>query len=251
MNVKDAIEMVKPEFGKLVLKVGQIASNPNALTAGTVVGVFTTTGLAIRATFKAAAELEEKKEEGEELDIFDKLRITSKYYVGTVMSGAATIGMAIGSNRASAKQSVMVASSCALLQEAADKAEKKLETSEKQNEEKTKRLSEAMLKDTPPDRYMWCKDLQTGALFKTNKEILDQANGKINERFQEDRATTINDLYSMIGVDRIEVGDDHVITETNTVRPLDISPAFAEDGSVMLHLSYFQEALTGGYGYIG
>lgn len=250
MNVKDAIEMVKPEFGKLALKVGQIASNPNALTAATVVGIITTTGLGVRASFKAAAELEERSED-EELDIFDKLRITSKYYVGTAISAAATIGMAIASNRASAKQSVVVASSCALLQEAADKAEKKLEISEKQNEEKTKRLNEAMLKDLPPDRYMWCKDLQTGALFKTNKEILDQANGKINERFQEDRATTINDLYSMIGVDRIEVGDDHVITETNTVRPLDISPAFAEDGSVMLHLSYFQEALTGGYGYIG
>ena len=251
MKLLNGIDLAKPELGKLALKVGQIASNPNALTAGTVVGVITTTGLAIRATFKAAAELNERYEEGEELDVFDKLRITSKYYVGTVMSGAATIGMAIGSNRASAKQSVMVASSCALLQEAAEKAEKKLEVSEKTSEEKTRQLNEAILKDVPPDRYMWCKDLQTGAMFKTNKEILDNANGKINERFQEDRATTINDLYSMIGVDRIEIGDDHVITETNTVKPLDITPAFAEDGSVMLHLGYFQEALTGGYGYIG
>lgn len=241
------ISSLKPIGKKAVNAIGQVVTNPNALTAGTVVGIFSTTGLAITATFKASKELEEKLKEDEELDIFDKLRIVSKYYVGTAVSGVATIGMAIASNRASAAHSAIIASGCALAQEAAEKAEKSLVASEKRNEEKTAELNKALMKDLPPDRYMWCKDLQTGAMFKTNKEILDNADGQIRERFQEDRATTINDLYSMIGVDRIEIGDDYVITETNTLHPLDVTPCFAEDGSIMLKLFYFQENMVRGY----
>ena len=247
MKVSDLTSM-KPILGKAATKITQVATNPNALTAGTVVGIFSTTGLAIRATFKASDELHEK-DQNEELDFFDKLRIVSKYYVGTCLSGAATVTMAIASNRASAAHSAMIASSCALLQEAADTSQKKLEASEKRNAEKSEALNNALLKDTPPDRYMWCRDTQTGAMFKTNKEILDHADGQIRERFKNDIGTTINDLYSMIGVDRIEIGDDYVITDTNTVHPLEITPCFAEDGSVMLKLFYFQENMIHGYNY--
>lgn len=249
MKLKDVMESVKPDLGKVAIKVGQVATNPNALTAGTVVGIFGTTGLAIRATFKASADIEKEKKDGNELDIFDKLRLVSKYYVGTAISAFATAGMAIGSNRASAKQTAIVASSCALLQEAAENAQKKLEVSERKNEEKTEQLHKAVLFETPPDKKMWCKDLQTGCMFKTNKEILDNADGQIRERFTQDRSTTINDLYSMLGIDRIEIGDDYVIAETNQLHPLDVTPWFCDDGSVMLRLSYFQESLVGGYTY--
>lgn len=247
MKPKDLMELVKPGVGKATAKIVQVATNPNALTAGTVVGVFSTTGLAIRATFKAADELSEYEED--ELDIFDKLRITSKYYVGTIISGAATVAMAIGSNRASAAQSAMLASSCALLQEAAEKTQKKFEISEHNNEEKSTALNKALLSDVPPDRLMWCRDSVTGAMFKTNKDILQHADGQIAERFRQDHSTTINEMYSMIGVFRIDIGDDYVIGETNTLHPLDITPCFAEDGSLMLQLSYFQESLVGGYVY--
>lgn len=246
MNVKNTLDLLKPEVGKIVTKVGQVVTNPNALTAGTVVGVVSTTGLAIRATFKASDALNEYDED-EELDVFDKLRIVSKYYIGTTLSGLATIGMAIGANRASAWQSATVASGCAVVQELAEKTQKKLEASEKNSEEKSVQLNKAMLSETPPDRYLWCRDSQTGAMFKTNKEILDHADGQIRERFQKDQWTTINELYSMIGVDRVEIGDDYIISDTDRLHPLDITPVFGEDGSIQLKLFYFQESLANGY----
>ena len=151
--------------------------------------------------------------------------------------------MAFGINKASAARSAIIASGCAMVQEAADKTQKKLEISERRNEDLSKDLNKAMLTDTPPDRYMWCKDQQTGAMFKTNKEILDNADGQIRERFKQDQPTTINELYSMVGADRVEIGDDYIISETNRLHPLDITPCFAEDGSVMLKLFYFQESV--------
>lgn len=230
MNLKDITKVLNTQnLGVVVNRLGSVILNPNALTGMAVVGVVVTTGLGIRATFKAMKEVGDS----EHKDFFDKARMVWRYYVPVVISGTICIVCIIASNRVSAKERAALASALAVSEEALRQAQANLE---KTDGTKTRVLvsENAAFEDgddfnkrlgsLPKDEEVWCRDKVTNAMFKTTKAKLDMVNGmmkqvhdsNVEKQWSEHakidyQMYTINDMYKSLGVALCELGDEFYV----------------------------------------
>jgi hypothetical protein len=183
------------------------------LTCLGAVGVVATTVMAVKATPKATAALEAKKEEkGEDLTALETIVAVTPSYAPTVITGIATIGCIFGANVLNKRNQASLMSAYALL-----------DKSYKQHKDKVKELfgeqgefqvKESIAKDHYDEQKPALKgdselfyDFYSGRYFESTMSAVKEAEYELNRMINVDGGAYLNDFYELLGLGAIEGGD--------------------------------------------
>ena len=177
-------------------------------------GVVTTTVMAIKATPKALALLEEAREEkGEELTRMEAVKVAAPTYIPTILVGASTIACIFGANVLNHRQQTSLMGAYALLDNSYKDYKKKAE--ELYGEDAKTRIKEGITKDKyedadlPPvsdDKELFY-DEYSGRYFESTIYDVQRAEYDINRDIHMAGYAVLNDFYEALDMDPIDGGD--------------------------------------------
>lgn len=228
--------------------IGKTLSNnsPSILSAMAVLGVFTTTGMAISATPIAIDILESeerfRKEEGNlpEIDLLDKIQLTWKIYFPTALSGLLTIVSIIGSNHISTRRNAAYISLLGMAEETLRKYQEKVidtigETKEEriraeivQDDLKRHPFSDSSIILTGKGDYL-CFDNFSKRYFRSTIESVNRAVNEFNFRLNKDGRLNINTWFDLIGLDEITLGQEYGWDRDKSLMEIRITSKIAYD----------------------
>lgn len=183
------------------------------LTCLSAVGVVATTVMAVKATPKANAALEAKKEEkGENLTALETITAVAPIYAPTAITGIATIGCIFGINMLNKRNQASLMSAYALL----DKSYKEHKDKVKElfGEEGAFQVKESIAKDhyeeqrpVVSDDGELFYDFYSGRYFESTMDAVKNAAYEINRQIAINYGASLNDFYELLDLDPIEGGD--------------------------------------------
>lgn len=200
-------------------------NSPAILSAIAVVGVVSTTVMAVKATPIAIdiLEAEEKfrKEEGNllKIDILDKVELLWKCYLPSALMGAITIASIVGSNHISSVRNTALISLIGIAETTLKEYQAKvIETIGENKEAKIQaEISQDTLNRNPAKektiiltgngKYL-CYDKFSGRYFRSDIENIRQSVNEFNHRLNLNGWVNINVLYELFGLENIELGDE-------------------------------------------
>lgn len=199
--------------------------NDNSTTILTAAGVVGTVGTAVltgRATFKAAALIEEEKlildertdsngEHPVELSKTEKAKLTWRLYLPPVAAGALTIGSIIAANRISSKRIAALTIAAGVSERAlTEYKEKVLERLTPRQEEKIRdEIAQDRVTANPPKSGeviivgtgdVLCYDMLTGRYFQSTMEDIKRAENSVNYELIHFMSCSLSHFYDEIGL---------------------------------------------------
>ena len=174
-----------------------------------VVGLITTTVLAVKATPKALSLLKEAKEEkGNELTKWEKINTAGIVYIPTALTGIATAACILGSNAISKCQQASLISAYALLDSSYKEYRKK--TDELYGEEAGKQIRGEIAKDKytvedvslDDDKELFY-DFYSGRYFELTPDAVLRAEYETNRSMFVNYAVGLNEFYQLLGLKRL------------------------------------------------
>lgn len=196
--------------------------SPTVLTWLAVGGVFTTVGLAIKATPTAIILINrEKYLRGDDspLDYQTLFQLTWKLYLPTVASGLGTIGCIIASNHINLRRNTALAT-LYTISEASIKEyqEKVIEMFGKNKGEKVRDevLQDHLLADpVNPERIIMTShgsslfyDELSGRYFRSDIDTIRRLQNDFNKELLDDMFKSLNDFYYIMGLEPTVLGRD-------------------------------------------
>ena len=174
-----------------------------------VVGLITTTVLAVKATPKALSLLKEAKEEkGNELTKWEKINTAGIVYIPIALTGIATAACILGSNAISKCQQASLISAYALLDSSYKEYRKK--TDELYGEEAGKQIRGEIAKDKYVGRDVLLNDdkelfydFYSGRYFESTPEAVLRAEYETNRSMFVNYAVGLNEFYQLLGLERL------------------------------------------------
>lgn len=244
--------MVKFNAKQIVksLRVTMAKHSPEILTGIGIAGMVATTVLAVHATPKALALLEEKKLERERISAVDTVKTTWKCYIPAAVTGVTSIACLIGANSVNARRSAALATAYSLSQTAL--AEYKDKVVETIGEKKEQVIRESIAKDkleNDPVRSneviitdkgtTLCYDGIFGRYFKSDIDTIKRAVNAINRKMVSgEMYVSLNEFYDEIGLGPIPIGDDLGWNLDDGTIEVDFTSHLAEDGTPCLVILY-------------
>ena len=189
----------------------------NSSTILTIVGaagVIATAVLAVKATPKAMASLEEAElEKDEPLTTIEKIKIAGPAYIPAIATGASTIICIFGANALNKKQQASLISAYAMLEQSYQKYKNK--AVELFGEAANRDIHKALASDIHEDEYeypkdddeIWCWTNYSMQRFYSTPETLDEGIRTLNRLTESRIPVSVNDFYNMIGAPLIEGGN--------------------------------------------
>lgn len=190
---------------------------PHILTGVAVAGVAGTSVAAFRAAVPVRDRLHDLPEEA---TIRDKVRATWKLYIPAAVLGAATISCIVAANVISSRRRAALAAAYSLAAEAVTHYredlrnltdEATLEESDqllarKQNPDK---VYQGPAKETfvVGDGKFLCYDTYSGRYFNSSLEEIKKCVNDINFDLIQGNPVSLNDFYSLVGLDQNAMGD--------------------------------------------
>ena len=237
--------------------------SPTILTAMGVAGVFTTAGLAVKATpaamrdvDKANAEIYKKQlhdgfAEGEQLRQLTKweiVKLTWKRYIPAATMGLSTAGAIVGVNSIHSRRNAALASIYSLTDTALrEYQEKAVDILGEKGEAKLRdALEEDRLAKNPVTNSevvitgngeMLCYETLTGRYFMSDIESLRQAQNDVNASIINHMYASQNDFYEAINLHQTEYGDE-LGWEIGNLIELEFTSKVADDGRLCLVVSH-------------
>lgn len=194
---------------------------PEILTGFGVAGMFISIGLAVTETPKAIKKIEEKKEElhVEKLTPVETVKTTWKIYIPmasmAILSGACIIG---GSHINGRRNAALAAAYTLSEQAFSEYKNATIETvGEKKEREIRANAAQAHIDNDPRAHgpiiitgkgKTSCYDTISGQVFEHDIEQLKQARHDLLDEMQDKGYASLNEWYTMIGIDTIPVGYD-------------------------------------------
>lgn len=186
---------------------------PTILTGLGAAGVVTTTVLAVKATPKALALLEEAKEQkGEELTKTEAVMVAGKVYIPAVLVGVGTLVCIFGANTLSKRNQAALTSAYALLDRSYK--EYKAKVKELHGEEGHGEVVQAIAADKyNEDKFEVDDDKQlffdefSGRYFESTMEKVRNAEYQLNRELFMKSYATLNEWYDYLGMYPHELGD--------------------------------------------
>lgn len=203
---------------KKALRSSKLFLKRNGSTILTCVGgagVITTSVMAVKATPKALAILEQAKEEkGEELTKFEKVKVAGPVYIPSIAVGAATLICIFGANVLSRRQQASLAGAYALLDQSYK--EYKAKTTELYGADAHNHIKEEIAKDKyveeevkePSDDKKLFFDEFSGRYFEATTEDVVKAEYELNRKISLWGGAHVNEFYEMLNISPIEGGDE-------------------------------------------
>lgn len=209
--------------------------------AGTVI----TAVLCYKAGTKAEDIIAKHKEKMDEIDIEDKegrkketvetVKDLAPIFVPPIVTGAMTIGCAIGGYKASSKQIAALSAAYALsekaLNEYTSKATELLGKKKAQDIQDAVNVDKLKNADLAPSNSNFistgtgynvpCYDVHSGRYFYSSAERIRQACNTINKRLMDEYYISLNELYDELGLPAITLGEDMGFTVDNGLIDID------------------------------
>lgn len=183
------------------------------LTYAGGVGVIATSVMAVKATPKAIALLENAKEEkGEDLTKIEKVKIAGPAYIPTVLIGVSTITCIFGANVLSQRQQAALMSAYALLDNSYKDYKKKVK--ELYGEDSDVRIKEEISKDKYNEdpypiedgKQLFYDEFSQRHFEATTEEVL-RAEYEINRMLAANYGVYLNEFYELLGLEHTDYGD--------------------------------------------
>lgn len=179
------------------------------------VGVVATSVLAVKATPKAMRLLEQAElEKGEKLTKYEIVKVAAPSYIPAIVVGASTITCIFGANVLNKRQQAALASAYALLDTSYKEYKKKL--GELHGEDADAKIREELAKDKykeddvpeeEDDGKTLFYDQYSERYFRATNETVLRAEYEINKILSEDCYASLNELYELLEIEPVELGD--------------------------------------------
>lgn len=198
-------------------------NSPTILTALGIAGFISTVVMAVRATPKAVEAIYQEDNFKRDhsypgLTTLEKVEITWKYYLPSALMGATSIACIVASTSINNRRNVALTSLFAVAESTLkDYQAKVIETiGEKKEKKIQEELAEDGLKKNPINQNAiivsglgdtLCQDQYTGRYFKGDVEHIRKVVNDFNRRLLTEMRISLNDLYSDLGLDRVDGGE--------------------------------------------
>jgi len=245
---------------KAVLKLGRaMAKNsPTILTGVSVAGLITTTVMAVQATPKALAILEEEQDfhrrgydkyDVEMLPKLEIIKLTWRCYIPTMMMGGLTIACMVGANSINLRRNAALASVYSLTESALKEYQAKV--IETFGETKAQKIKDDIYKnkiDKDPAKNKeviitgkgdtLCYDTMSGRYFKSDIEKIRRILNELNRDLLTEMFLSLNDVYYALGLSPTKIGEDLGWDIDNGLIDFSFSSQLTEDGTPCLVIDY-------------
>lgn len=230
-------------------------NSPTIISGAAVAGVITTAVLTHRAAIQAhkrtnQAVLHHEVEETDDggIDRRDVARITWKFYIPPVASGAATIACIVWANRIGLQRNAALIAAYALAEGAfREYKDQVVEQFGKKEEAKvTDAVAASRLERDQPgptvvvaggDEQL-CYDMFTGRYFRSDIETIRQAVNLVNAAIiNGNMYACLNEFYGFLGMDSVAVGEV-VGWNVDNLCDVTFSSHMSETGRVALAMSF-------------
>ncbi len=221
-----------------------------------IVGTIMTGLLFYKAGTKADDILAKHKEKFETIDkeerrkeTIDTVKDMAPIFIPPIITGALTIGCAIGGYKASTRQIAALSAAYTLSEKALDKYTSKAE--ELLGHKKATSIQDEVNADTvrtnPPSKnevYITgrgetlCYDDYSGRYFKSDPESIRKAVNDINEQLRDEYYVELNEFYDKLGLANVKLGDDIGFCINDGYMNLSFSATLTENNTPCLVLNY-------------
>ena len=250
--------MTKSDVANLMKKMQTSVSkrSPEILLGFGIASMVATTILAVRATPKALALLEEEKlrkyraEEDEKLTVVETVKTAWKPYIPATIMGITSIACLIGSNSVSAKRTAAFAAAYRISETAFSEYKAKVvETIGEKKEQLVKdKVAEERIAQNPVSKSeiiitnngsTLCFDPISSRYFKSSIEKIKRAENELNKRMLHDISgyVSLNEFYDELDLEHIGPGDD-LGWNVNTLIDMGFSSQIADNGEPSIVLDY-------------
>lgn len=268
-----------PKFVNGIIE-GVRKNAPTIMSVGAVVGLGATVYLAVKAKPKADDILAKRKEELEEIKENEeqteeeKKREIRNINIGAVTEMAkviapaagafiATAGLILGANHINLKRLSYIGGMYTISQTELKKYKEKAK--EIVGERKEGEIREAVARDFVADTYtddvtvfqtgkgdLLYLDEWSGRYFRSSKAAIESAFAKVTELTYGDMFCSLNELYSLLGLEETRFGNDCGFTPDQGFRMPDYSYTEAPNGehAIVVHYDIDMRHRWGGYGTI-
>lgn len=225
-------------------------NSPYILTGLGCAGVVSTAVMTGRAAVKAHQDIVNKEflDNIEKLSLKDQVQLTWKYFVPPVIVGATSVACIIGAQSVNTRRHAALASLYTLTdQTLKDYQDKVVETIGKNKAQKIHDdIAQDILDEHPIDPKhviktsygdSLCFDVHSGRYFTHNMETLRRIQNDFNHELIGVMWMSLNDLYYLMGLDQIKLGDELGWTSGELLE-FDFTSKIAADGTPCLVIDY-------------
>lgn len=190
------------------------SNSPEIFTVLAATGVVTTAYLSASIAFRAAKIIDHHEEvDGVSDDpkerFKEQAKLTWKFYIPAVISGSATIGCIVASQKASSKRTVAAMAAYSVLDQVFDDYKEKVV--EQIGPGKEQKIRDEIAQDKvikcPPSQvlivgtgHVLCCENFTGRYFRSDMETLRKAQNDVNSLAQKDLYVSLNEFYDLVGL---------------------------------------------------
>lgn len=234
------------------VKVSVDKNMPTILTTLAITGGISTTILAVKATPKALALIEERKQELdiEKLEPLEMVKTTWKCYIPAALTGAFSIGCALGANSEHSKRNAAIAAACKLSETAV--IEYKDAVKEVVGEKKAKQVKEQVdktrIEKNPVGQTQVivtgkgstrCYDHLSGRYFESDIERIKRAVNNVNKELLNGMGySSLNEFYAELSMEPTGIGEKLGWNVIDGLLDIDFSSQISEDGVPCIVIDY-------------
>lgn len=227
--------------------------SPEILTGVGIVGMVSTTILAVKATPKALELLEKKKNEtGEDLKTVEVVKVGIKPYIPAIVTGTLSVGCLIGGATVNARRNAALLTAYTIAENSIKEYKDKVVETIGEKKEKAIRDSidhDRMEKNPVKSNEViitggggsLCYDTITGKYFESDIEKLRKIENSLNFRLIHEMYISLNDYYEEVGLPACDIGNDMGWNVDNGLIELNFSSQIASNGKPCLVVSFMVE----------
>lgn len=233
------------------IKTTMVKNTPGILVGVGIVGMVSTTILAVRATPKAMLLIEAKKKEldVESLTPVETVKTTWKCYIPAAVTGAMSTACLIGASSVSARRNAALATAYNLTRVALnDYKDAVVETIGEKKERVVRDVVAKKKVERDPVTSTevivtergttLCYDGVFGRYFRSDIDTIKRAVNELNRSIVSSMYASLNEFYDAIGLPPVEIGDKLGWNVDDGQIEVDFSSQLATDGTPCLVISF-------------
>lgn len=250
--------MTKSDLANLINKTKSFVDkrSPEILMGVGIAGMITTTILAVKATPKALALIEEEKlrkykeTDDDSITKAEVVKVAWKQYIPATITGTVSIACLVGASSVSARRTAALAAAYQISETAL--TEYKAKVVETIGEKKEQLVRDKVAKDriekNPVSKnevivanggVTLCFDPVSGRYFKSNIERIKRVENELNKRMLHDITgyVSLNEFYEELGLESTTIGDDLGWNVDNLI-DISFSSQIADNGEPSIVLDF-------------
>lgn len=233
------------------LKYATSKHTPEILIGVGIVGMATTTVLAVKATPKALQLIEAKKqkESKDELTAIETVKTAWKPYIPAVITGTMSIACLVGASSVSARRNAALYSAYKLSETALSEYKQKVveEIGEKKEQIIEDKIAQDKVEKDPVTKSeviitekgnTLCYDTISGRYFKSDIERIKRTVNELNRRMINEMYVSLSEFYIELGLETTRLSDDLGWNLDDGLIDVDFSSQIADDGTPCIVVDY-------------